>query len=150
MRKLISTFILLALYSVSLNAFSANSKQVLCHDGKEIFVSQSAISSHMGHGDTWGSCDGASIEPEPGTIAAVVMMRCEAKTGNGVEVVSFSASFDLVTILPVQPVDCAVALAELFDAGFHLRSVSSGSAEAGGSLHLYTDYLLIGRISEDS
>jgi len=147
MHKLISTIILLALYSVSPNVFSANNKQMLCHDGTEIFVAQPAISAHMGHGDTWGSCEVASTEP--GTVAAVVMMRCEAIEGNGVEVVSASASFDLVSILPVEPVDCAVALAGLLDAGFHLRFVSSGSAEADGSLHLYIDYLLIGRVLED-
>jgi len=148
MYKIILTIILLVLSSVSLNAVSANNKQEVCHKGKEISVAQSAISAHMNHGDTLGAC--IETLPDPDTMAAVVMMRCEAIAGNGVVVVSVSASFDYASIQPVEPVDCAVTLAYLLDAGFNLRSVTSGSAEADNSLHLYTDYLLIGKIPVDS
>jgi hypothetical protein len=148
MYKIILTIILLVLSSVSLNAVSANNKQDVCHKGKKISVAQSAISAHMNHGDTLGAC--IETLPEPDTMAAVVMMRCEAIAGNGVVVVSVSASFDFASIQPVEPVDCAVTLANLLDAGFYLRSVTSGSAEADNSMHLYTDYLLIGKVPVDS
>jgi hypothetical protein len=150
MYKIILTIILLTLSSVSLNAVSANIKQVVCHKGDEISVAQSAVSAHMNHGDTLGACVETSPEPDPDTMAAVVMMRCEAIAGKGVEVVSVSASFDFASIQPVEPVDCAVTLANLLDAGFYLRSVTSGSAEADNSMHLYTDYLLIGKVPVDS
>ena len=152
MYKIISVIILLALCSVSLNAVSANNNQVVCHKGKEISVAQPAVSAHLNHGDSLGACVETlpEPEPEPGTMAAVVMMRCEAIVGNGVEVVSFSASFDFASIQPVEPTNCAASLADLLDAGFNLRSVTSGSAEADQSLHLYTDYLLIGKVPADS
>jgi len=152
MYKIILTIILLALFSVSLTAVSANTKQVVCHNGEEISVAQPAVSAHMNHGDTLGACVETSPEPvpDPDTMAAVVMMRCEAIAGNGVEVVSVSASFDYASIQPVEPIDCAVALANLLDAGFYLRSVTSGNAETENSLHLYLDYLLIGRVPVDS
>ena len=140
MHKLISTILLLALAGMSLNAFGASAKVQVCHDGKTIYVSQSAVSAHMGHGDTVGDCDGASLEP--GAPVAVVMMRCAESAGNEMEVVAFSASFDYASIQPVEPVDCAVALATLLDAGFHLRSVSSGGAGV--------DYLFLGRVPADS
>ena len=137
MSRLISIIILLALSSVSLNAVGANMKQQLCHDGKTIIVSKSAVSAHLGHGDLLGSCSGTwqgSDEP-----AAVVMMRCEVTADNGMTVMSVTASFDYASIQPVEPVDCALAMATLLDAGFHLRSVTSGSAGA-------TDYLFLGRV----
>jgi hypothetical protein len=149
MFKLISTIILLALCSVSLNAVSANNSQVVCHNGTEISIAQPAVSAHINHGDTLGACVELLPEPEPGTMAAVVMMRCEAIAGNGVKVVTLSTSFDFASIQPVEPSNCAVALADLLDAGFNLRSVTSGNAEAGQSVHLYTDYLLIGRLPVD-
>ena len=70
------------------------------------------------------------------------MMRCEATADSGMTVVSVSASFDYASIQPVEPVDCALAMATLLDAGFHLRSVTTGS---GGA----TDYLFIGRVPEE-
>ncbi len=83
-------------------------------------------------------------------MAALVMMRCEALVGNGVIVVSASSSviLDVAVILPFPPeaeTDCAGALAGLLNTGFNLRSITSGSAGGGDSLHLYTDYLLIGK-----
>jgi hypothetical protein len=139
MHKLISTIILLALAGMSLNAVGAGNKELVCHDGKTINVSQSAVSAHLGHGDSLGSCGDVSFNP--GTPAAVVMMRCAESAGNVMEVVSFSASFDYASIQPVEPVDCAVALATLLDAGFHLRSVTSGGAGV--------DYLFLGRVPSD-
>jgi hypothetical protein len=139
MNKLISIVILLAMVGLSLNAVAAGTKQQVCHDGKTIFVSASALSAHLAHGDTLGACGDASFNP--GTPVAVVMMRCAESAGNEMEVVTFSASFDYASIQPVEPVDCAVALATLLDAGFHLRSVTSG----GGTV----DYLLLGRLPED-
>ena len=152
MKNLMLGIILLALSSVSLNVFSASNKVEICHKGKVISVNQSAVSGHERHGDTEGDCDDASIDPGPDKDkkAAVVMMRCEAIEGNGVEVVSASASFDFASIQPVEPFDCAVALAEMLDAGLDLHSVTSGSAEADdGNLHLYTDYLLIGELPDE-
>ena len=160
MHKLISAIILLALSSVSLNAFSAADKVEVCHKGQEINVANSAVSAHLAHGDTMDDCDGTSTKPNPKTKAAVVMMRCDAIEGNGVVVVSASRSpardGELVTILPIplpeeSDLDCAEVLAALLNYGFVLRSINSGSAEGddgdGGSiLKLYTDYLLIGKI----
>jgi hypothetical protein len=152
MNKLTSAIILLALSSVSLNAFSAKNKVDVCHKGKDISVSSKSLSAHMGHGDEAGECDDDSTDSGSDTMAAVVMMRCEAINGNGVHVVSFSTSFDFATIdieEPAEDDDCAVALADLLDAKFKLRSVTGGSAEDDDELNLYTDYLLIGKISED-
>ncbi len=165
MNKFISAIILLALSSVSLNAFSAADKVEVCHKGQEINVAMSSLSAHKAHGDTVYDdedydCDGTSTKPDPKTKAAVVMMRCDAIEGNGVVVVSASSSVDLgadfVTILPIPlpnpPVEpypnCAKALGALLNAGFVLRSINSGSAEDDDDniLKLYTDYLLIGRI----
>jgi hypothetical protein len=171
MNKFISAIILLALSSVSLNAFSAADKVEVCHKGQEINVAMSSLSAHKAHGDTVYDdddedydCDGTSTKPDPKTKAAVMMMRCDAIEGNGVVVVSASTSVDLgadfVTILPIPlpiplpnpPVEpypnCAKALGALLNAGFVLRSINSGSAEDDDDniLKLYTDYLLIGRI----
>ena len=151
MRKLTSAIILLALSSVSL---SAASKTEVCHKNrKTLTVADSAVSAHLGHGDTLGICEDDSTDPDPETRAAVVMMRCEAIAGNGVDVVSASSSpaleGEVAIILPFPPVevDCADALAGLLNAGFLLRSINSGSAEdEDGDLHLYTDYLLIGKV----
>ena len=160
MHKVISAIILLALSSVSVNAFSGSDKQEVCHKGKEVFVNQSAVSAHEKHGDTLGDCEEATREPTP-TMAAVVTMRCEAIAGNGVVVVSASSSvdFELAVIQIFPPVDypdCAQALAGLLnsDAGFKMRSITSGSANSGEKddedLHLYTDYVLVGRVPTDS
>jgi hypothetical protein len=77
-------------------------------------------------------------------MAVVVMMRCEAVLNNKVLVVSVSSSPEL-DIRPRD--DCAATLSELLDADYAIRSITSGTAEAGDdSLRLYTDYLLIGKV----
>jgi hypothetical protein len=85
------------------------------------------------------------------------MVRCEGVVGNGVEVVSASSSVDVAVILPFpeEVLNCADLLAELLnaDARFKLRSITSGSAHSGEEdderLHLFTDYLLIGKVPAD-
>ncbi|MEH6583216.1 MAG: hypothetical protein V7754_14840 [Halioglobus sp.] len=150
MRKTISAIILLTLSSVSVNTLSDNNKVQMCHKGnKEISVAKPSVPAHTNHGDTLGDCEEETL-PKIEYMAAVVMMRCEAVTGNGVVVVSASSSvnLDVAVILPFPPeaeTDCATALAGLLNTGFKLRSITSGSADNGGSLHLYTDYLLIGK-----
>lgn len=164
MLKLIATFLFFTLSTASLGL---SAKEMMCHkDKKSVLISESAVSAHLGHGDTLGACDEDDDDDDddhdddnawekPGYSAAVVMMRCEAITGNGVVVVSASSSIPLegAVILPIPPVDntdCAEALAGLLDAGFHLRSVTSGSADDdAGKTHLYTDYLLIGAIHNE-
>ena len=164
MHKIIWAITLLALSSVSVSAFSASNKQTLCHKGGEISVANPAVSAHLNHGDSVGECaweypqpgpgPGPKPEPEPGTMIAVVMLRCEGVAGNGVVVVSVSSSVDGAVIqpLPEEVFDCADVLAELLnaDAGFQLRSITSGSANNDENLHLYTDYLLIGKVPADS
>lgn len=156
MKKTVLGIMLLALSSVSLSAFSANNKVEICHKGREVSVAQSGVPGHENHGDTLGECDGEG----PDTMAAVVMMRCEAIVGNGVVVVSASSSVDLdipvIEIFPPVDFDCAQVLAALLnsDTEFRLRSITSGSANSGEAsdedLHLYTDYLLIGRVPAGS
>jgi hypothetical protein len=150
MHRIISAIVLLVISGVSLNAVSASKKATICHKGREISVNMSAMSAHENHGDSLGECDETPAAAETGTetdtTAAVVMMRCEAMAGTGVTVVSFSSSFDLASIQPVEPANCAVALAELLDIGFELRSVTGGSSGDSNSLQLYTDYLLIGKV----
>jgi hypothetical protein len=154
MYKSILAIIPLALVGVSQNAVSDDnsSKGHICHNYHEISVASSAVQAHLNHGDIVKETDvpcpqrpGSGPGPEPGdSTAAVVMMRCEAQ-GDNVVVVSFSASFDFASTEPVEPADCPETLANLLDRGLDLRSVTGGSAETGGALHLYTDYLLIGR-----
>ena len=157
MHKMMSVIVLLSLSSWSLNAFSA--KQDVCHKGKNISVAEAAVSAHLAHGDSEGTCS-----ETPPMMAAVVMMRCEPIVGNGVEVVSASSSTDLAddvaVILPIPPPidtdndpDCANALAALLKAGYKLKSITTGSAQSGveddEDLHLYIDYLLIGKVPEE-
>lgn len=158
MYKSILAIIPLALVGVSQSAVSDDdsSKAKVCHNYHEISVASSAVQAHLNHGDIVketdvpcprrpGSEPGPEPGPEPGdNMASVVMMRCEAQ-GDDVVVVSFSASFDFASTEPVEPADCPETLANLLDRGLALRSVTGGSAETGGSLHLYTDYLLIGQ-----
>jgi len=169
MHKLIASVILLALSSVSLNAVSASNKTEICHKGQEISVANSAVSAHQAHGDTLaddpeGECVDTPTEPERGTMAAVVMMRCEAITGNGSVVVSISSSPvpDVAIIQPFPPEDsveypnCAEAMARLLNADYMVRSITSGSAQSGEGegededdvLRLYTDYLLLKKVPE--
>jgi len=150
MHKIIWAIILLALSSA--NAFSASNKQTVCHKGDEISVANSAVSAHLNHGDSVGECTGEGLQPE--TLTAVVMLRCEGVAGNGVVVVSVSSSVEGAVIQPIadEVFDCADVLAELLnaDAGFKLRSITSGSADSDEDLHLYTDYLLIGKVPADN
>jgi len=156
MNKSMSSIIMLALSSASLYSMNAAAKETICHNYGQISVSDSAVQTHLNHGDIVKE-DGVDCPRRPGsepeaesgdTMAAVVMMRCEAQ-GDDVVVVSFSASFDFASIAPVEPADCPGALANLLDRELTLRSVTGGSAETDGTLHLYTDYLLIGEISAD-
>jgi hypothetical protein len=164
MHKLIASVILLAVSSVSLNGVSAADKQEMCHKGDEISIAGPAVPAHLAHGDTVGECEGEDTptEPERNTMAAVVMMRCEAITDNGSVVVSLSSSNELdgAVILPFppaeDPLNCAETLARLLNADYMVRSITSGSAQSGeGSgedsddvLHLYTDYLLLKKVPE--
>ena len=79
----------------------------------------------------------------------MVMMRCEGITDaaepadNTVQVVSASSSVPSFQIVP--GLDCAVTLSRLLNIGYAIRSITSGSAESMGTIHLYTDYLLMGK-----
>jgi hypothetical protein len=160
MHKLIATIILLALSSTGLNAVSAADKQEMCHKGDEISIAGSAVPAHLAHGDTEGDCEDTPTESEPNTMAAVVMMRCEAITDNGSVVVSLSSSSELdgAVILPFPPAEdslnCAETLARLLNADYMVRSITSGSAQSGEDsddvLHLYTDYLLLKKVPEST
>jgi len=145
MKKMISVIFLLALSSTSFNAFSGQDKVEVCHKGQEISVASPALGAHRAHGDTVGSCDEYESEQAE---AAVVMMRCDAIAGNGVEILSFSSSLeDEATIDKYVSGNCAEAMAYLINDGFKLRSVKSGTAEAEVDgkelLQLYADYLMI-------
>ena len=146
---------------------SSKDKVTLCHKGDEIRVSSAALGGHLNHGDELGDCDDdddddddndrpdpkPDPEPEPDKQAVVAMLRCEGQPGGAVLVVSISTS--LVAAVPllheISPRDdCAIALASLLDAGLSVRTVTGGSAEAGdGKLHLYSDYLLVGRLRSE-
>jgi len=151
MKKLLTAG-MLALLGTGQVAWSANEKVTLCHNGNSITVAQPAVSAHMAHGDTEGAC--ADGEGGPSNTLAVVMLRCEAQIDNGVVVVSASTSEDIGIddgndmILNAGD-DCAKAVAELAQMGFGLKSITSGSAGGSDDLHLYTDYLLFGRIKNN-
>jgi len=136
---------LAALTGFGQGALAAANKVTICHKGETLSVAGSAVSAHMQHGDVEGACVAAPPPvPPANTIAAVVMMRCEPQGDAGVLVVSASSS-----PAPADPIavgdDCAAVLGDLLDAGYDLRSVTTGSAGTD-ELHLYTDYLLIGRV----
>jgi len=125
-------------------AFAAD-KVTICHKGnKTASVAAQAVSAHEAHGDTLGAC-GSVVPPPPSDMAAVVMMQCGPVEGGTVEIVAISSSPALGEDFPE---DCAVALGELLDAGYYLKSINAGSA-GGGDLVLYTEYLLLGRASDD-
>ena len=42
--------------------------------------------------------------------------------------------------------DCAVVYAQLISSDYELTAVTTGSAEDGGALRLYTDYLFVGTV----
>lgn len=141
MRNLMAAVTLAALTGFGQGALADSDKVTICHKGVQTAaVPNAAVPGHVQHGDTLGAC-GA---PPPQAMAAVVMMRCEPQGASGVLVVSASSS-----PVPADPIavgdDCAAVLGDLLDAGYDLRSVTTGSA-GDAVLHLYTDYLLIGRI----
>jgi hypothetical protein len=137
---------LFALSGFGRSAFAAD-KVTICHKGKQTAaVPAQALGGHQQHGDTLGACGAAT--PERGdTISAVVMMRCDAILGGTVLVTSASSSPEDIIEGGINPRDdCAVVMAELIDAGYGLKSITNGSAEADdGSLRLYTDYLFLGK-----
>jgi hypothetical protein len=135
---------LAALTGFGQGALADSDKVTICHKGVQTAaVPNAAVPGHVQHGDTLGAC-GA---PPPPAMAAVVMMRCEPQGASGVLVVSASSSpapADPADAIAVDD-DCAAVLGDLLDAGYELRSVTTGSA-GDAVLHLYTDYLLIGRV----
>ena len=153
MRNILSILVLVALSGTSVNAFSKQDKVLICHKGKEINVAAAAVPAHINqHGDTRGECPESEPEPGPETPEVrktVVMMRCEGVTDaaepadNTVQVVSASSSVPSFQIVP--GLDCAVTLSRLLNIGYTIRSITSGSAESMGTIHLYTDYLLMGK-----
>ena len=140
-----SLIALLALSVFNQTAFAAAERVTICHkDVQTASVALQALSAHMGHGNEEGAC--SDDLPSTNTVAAVVMMRCDAQMESSVLVVSASSSPAPaigVDIVPGES-DCAVVLGALIDADYGLRSVTNGTAEDGGILHLYTDYLLLG------
>jgi len=145
MRNLMAALTLTALSGFGQGALAAADKVTICHKGQTLSVASSGVSAHMQHGDVKGACVAAPPPvPPANTVAAVAMMRCEPQGASGVLVVSASGS-----PAPADPIavddDCAAALGDLLDAGYDLRSVTTGSA-GDAVLHLYTDYLLIGRV----
>jgi hypothetical protein len=147
MRKLMTAVTLAALSGFGQGALAAADKVTICHNGQTLSIAASAVSAHMQHGDVKGACVAAPPVPPANTMAAVVMMRCEPQGASGVLVVSASRSpapADPADAIAVND-DCAAVLGDLLDAGYELRSVTTGSA-GDAVLHLYTDYLLIGRV----
>jgi hypothetical protein len=140
MYKSIIAIISLALFGVSQIAVGDN----ICHNYHEISVASSAVQAHLNHDDIVKETD-VPCPQRPGSgpdlgdgMAAVVMMRCDL--GSGL-VVSFRSSPSFASTMPTDAV-CVEALADLMDAGFYLRSVTS----TGGDL---TDYLLVGEVDEE-
>ena len=147
MQKLLAAVTLVALSGFGQGAFADSEKVTICHKGVQTAaVPTSAVQGHLQHGDSRGECDHS-----PPGMAAVVMMRCEpqvdgATSGVFVVAVSSSPSPAIPGSEPIAPGDdCAAVVGDLLDAGFDVRSVTTGTAEDDGALHLYTDYLLIGK-----
>jgi len=151
MKKLISTIVLSALAGVSVNAYSAQEKVLICHNYQTISVAMPAVQSHVNHGDfiiaeqPKRACEKTPGVPGTGpeTDTYVVMMRCD-----GLEVVSLEDSSD-AGIDAVPAGSCPQVLADLMNSGLRLESVTGGSATGEDEeLHLYTDYLLLGDLEE--
>jgi hypothetical protein len=143
MHKILSTSLLLALSSVSLNAVSDQDREAMCHKGQNFEFVEPSVQAHLNHGDKMGTCEGAGPGDMDG-MTAVLIMRCKAD-----EIVSFSASFDYASIQPVEPITCPEALSSALAAGLKLRSITSGSADDSEGLQMYTDYLLLGEEPEE-
>jgi hypothetical protein len=147
MRKSWSTLAILTLFSLSHGALGAAERVTICHKNVQTAsIAAPALSAHLQHGDTEGPCTDDSQSAK--TMAAVVMMRCEAQLGGGVLVVSASSSPRPAIGMDIIPgeSDCSVVLGALIDANYGLRTVNNGTAEDDGILHLYTDYLLLGKV----
>jgi hypothetical protein len=142
MNKVTMTIALFALCGFSQVSLADAEKVTICHKGVQTAsVAASAVSAHQQHGDTLGACGAAADQ----MMAAVVMMRCEPQEGV-VKVTAASTSPSPAIEGGIAPGDdCAAVLAELIDAGYGLRTVTTGTAEDSTVLHLYTDYLLIGK-----
>ena len=140
MQKFTAALLLIAASGISQNALAAAEKVTICHKGVQTAaVAAPAVSAHLQHGDTLGACGTASD-----TMSAVVMMRCEPQDG-AVVVVAASSSPSPAIESGIAPGDnCAVVLGDLIDEGYGLRTVTTGSA-GDNPLHLYTDYLLLGK-----
>ncbi len=139
----ITMFALTAVGQLAFANSEADSEKVtICHKGaKTASIPASAVPGHQRHGDTIGACD----SPDTSTMAAVVMMRCEPEEGSVIVVAASSSPSPAIDGGIVTGEDCAEVLAELLETGYGLRTVTTGSAEENGTLHLYTDYLLIGK-----
>ena len=147
MRKSLSALAILTLWGLSYGALAAAERVTICHKKVQTAsIAAPALSAHLQHGDTEGPC-GDDSQPAA-TLAAVVMMRCEAQLGDGILVVSASSSPRPAIDMDIVPgeSDCSVILGALIDAKYGLHTVNSGTAEDDGSLHLYTDYLLLGTV----
>ena len=151
MKKLISTTVLAALAGVSVNAYSAQDKVLICHNYQTISVARAAKASHLAHGDfafedeesKGRPCEKATggSETGPGGYTYVVTMRCE-----DTKVISLDDSSD-AGIDAVPTGTCAQVLSEQLERGLKLESVTGGSATDPDDelLHLYTDHLLLGK-----
>ena len=147
MKKLAMGMTMFALAGFGHTAFADSERVTICH--KEVqtaSVPASAVPGHQRHGDTLGECDSS----QDSSMAAVVMMRCEPQDGNVIVVAASSSPSPAIDGGIVSGDDCAAVLAELLDEDYALRAVTTGSAEEDGSLHLYTDHLLIGKAPAES
>ena len=152
MKKLMTLAIALPLFGASGQLLADDHKSLICHKGKEAYVANAAVPAHIKHGDNEGECEDGEGGGGADAWKTVVMMRCEGITGaeppenNTVEIVSASSSVPTYQIVP--GLDCAVTLSRLLNIGYSIRSITSGSADSGSGISLYTDYLLLGK--EDS
>ena len=147
MKKLISTTILAALASVSVNAYSAQDKVSICHNYQVISVAGPAVASHVAHGDftfnpepdgpTPSDCVKPSGVPGTGPVTGnyVVLILCE-----GTELISITDSADAGAA--VEPTgNCPQAVGDYLGSGMVLRSVTGVGAQ--------TEYLLLGKAGEE-
>jgi len=112
----------------------ADSKKNICHKGKTIKVSKSAVKSHEKHGDYTGACRAPKK-----TKKSVVIMRC--LNNNGALVVSgVSTSRDVNIDPPITPREsCADTIADVMNMGYKLEQVNTGLTIGE------TEYMLFGK-----